>query len=101
MVDHNFFFLTKMFFLGLVTLKVSQVGCWLLVTYLGHFFIMLKKFMERDFLIYFLRKPEENRQKTGGEMKEKYLCVYSVASYVFIFISDLIRAKTLNTISYV
>lgn len=85
MVDHNFFFLTKMFFLGLVTLKVSQVGCWLLVTYLGHFFIMLKKFMERDFLIYFLRKPEENRQKTGGKWR-KNTCVYTQLLHMYSFL---------------
>lgn len=48
MVDHNDF-LTKLFFLVLVTLKFSQVDCWLLVSLFGDFFIMLKKFMEKDF----------------------------------------------------
>ena len=34
MVDHNDF-LTKLFFLVLVTLNFSQVDCWLLVDLLG------------------------------------------------------------------
>lgn len=51
MVDHNDF-LTKLLFLVLVTLKFSQVDCWQLVNLFGGFFIMLKKFMEKDFLIF-------------------------------------------------
>lgn len=76
MVDHNDFFKTKLFFLVLVTLKFSQVSCWLLVDLFGGVLhTTWKVHGERSFNIDFLGK----QTKDGKRIKEKYLCVYLIA----------------------
>lgn len=67
MVDHNdFFFKTKLFFLVMVTLKFSQVSCWLLVDLFGGFLHNAWKVHgERSFNLDFLGNQKKVDKRWG------------------------------------